>query len=251
MKHVLGIDIGGSGIKGALVDLKKGKFATDRLRIKTPKPATPDAVIDTVNQIVQHFDYTGPLGVGIPSVVLGGTVMSAANIDDGWIGYPGRKAIARATGCQTVLLNDADVAGVAEMRYGAGKGKNGTVMIFTLGTGVGSVMFVNGKLVPNLELGHIYMQSMKADAEEHMSNRIRENNDLSWEEWGRRLNSYFRYIEALFSPDLIIIGGGVSKKHEKFLRYIDIRADVVPAKLRNEAGIVGAAVAAVEDVEDV
>lgn len=246
MKHILGIDIGGSGIKGALVNLKKGKFATDRLRIETPQPATPKAVIQTVNKIVSHFDYQGPLGVGIPSVVLDGKMMSAANIDDGWIGYPGRKKMAKATGCDVVLLNDADVAGVAEMRYGAGKGKQGTVMIFTLGTGVGSVMFIDGKLVPNLELGHMYLKGMEIDAEEHMSNRIREEEDLDWETWGGRLNTYFQHIEALFSPDLIIIGGGVSKKHSHFLHYIDVRAKVVPAKLRNEAGIVGAAVAAVE-----
>jgi polyphosphate glucokinase len=246
MTHILGIDIGGSGIKGALVDLEKGAFATDRLRIDTPQPATPDAVIGTIKEIVSHFNYTGPLGVGIPSVVLNGTVMSAANIDDGWIGYPGQTAIAKATGCQTLLLNDGDVAGVAEMRYGAGKGHNGIVMIFTLGTGVGSVMFVNGKLVPNLELGHLYLRHMKADAENHMSARVREEQDLGWKKWGKRLNTYFQHIEMLFSPDLIIIGGGVSKKHDSFLHYIDVRAEVVPAKLRNEAGIVGAAVTAVE-----
>lgn len=248
MKQILGIDIGGSGIKGAMVDLEKGQFATDRLRIETPKPATPDAVIETVNEIVQHFDYSGPLGVGMPSVVLDGKVMSAANIDDGWIGFQGRKALTKATGCQTTLLNDADVAGIAEMRYGAGKGKKGAVMIFTLGTGVGSVMFMDGKLVPNFELGHIYMKGMKIDAENYMSSRIREEHDLSWKDWGKRLNSYFQYIEALFSPDLIIIGGGVSKKHEKYLHYVETRAEIVPAKLRNEAGIVGAAVAAVEGI---
>lgn len=246
MKNILGIDIGGSGIKGAMVDLKKGRFATDRLRIETPQPATPTAVIDTIKEIVDHFEYEGSLGVGIPSVVLDGIVMSAANIDDGWIGYPGRKKIAKATGCEVTLHNDADVAGVAEMRYGAGKAHRGTVMIFTLGTGVGSVMFVDGKLVPNLELGHIYMQDMKHDAENYMANRIREDEELSWDTWGKRLNEYFQYIESLFSPDLIIIGGGVSKKHEKYLHHIDVRAEVVPAKLRNEAGIVGAAVTAVE-----
>lgn len=246
MKHVLGIDIGGSGIKGAMVDLKKGKFATDRIRIDTPQPATPKAVIKTVNQIVKHFNYSGPLGVGIPSVVLNGVVKSAANIDNGWIGYPGQAEIAKATGCKTVLLNDADVAGVAEAKYGAGKGRKGAVMVFTLGTGVGSVMILDGKLIPNLELGHIYMRNMKVDAEDYMANRIREDEDLSWKQWGKRLNEYFQYIEALFSPDLIIIGGGVSKQHEKFLHFIDVRAEVVPAQLRNEAGIVGAAVTAVE-----
>lgn len=244
---VLGIDIGGSGIKGALVNVETGEMVTDRLRIPTPKPATPAAVIDTVCEIAAHFDYQGPMGVGIPSVVLDGVVMSAANIDDAWINFPGQKAISEATGCRVTLLNDADVAGIAEMRFGAGRGHNGVVMIFTLGTGIGSAMFVKGRLVPNLELGHIYMRNKKKDAEEYASDRIRKKKDLSWKKWGKRLNKYFQYIEGLFSPQLIIIGGGVSKKHKKFLKRVKTRAPVVPAKLRNEAGIIGAAVAAVTE----
>lgn len=244
---VLGIDIGGSGIKGALVNVETGEMVTDRLRIPTPKPATPAAVIDTVCEIVEHFDYQGPMGVGIPSVVLDGVVMSAANIDDAWINFPGKKALAEATGCEVTLLNDADVAGIAEMRFGAGRGHNGVVMIFTLGTGIGSAMFVKGRLVPNLELGHIYMRKKKKDAESYASDRIRKKKDLSWKKWGKRLNKYFRYIEGLFSPQLIIIGGGVSKKHKKYLKRIKTRAPVVPAELRNEAGIVGAALAAVTE----
>lgn len=243
---VLGIDIGGSGIKGALVNIKTGEMVTERLRIPTPQPATPKAVIKTVAKIIRRFKYEGPLGVGIPSVVIDGVVKSAANIDDGWIGYPGQTGIAQATNCPVTLLNDADVAAIAEMRFGAGRGHNEVVMVFTLGTGIGSAMFVNGRLVPNLELGHIYMRNRKRDAEDYASDRIRQEKELSWEQWGGRLNEYFQYIEALFSPQLIIIGGGVSKKYKRFLPYIDIRAEIVPAKFLNQAGIVGAALAAVQ-----
>ncbi len=241
---ILGIDIGGTGIKGALVDTETGEMMTDRLRIPTPQPATPKAVIKTVKKIVKHFDYAGPLGVGIPSVVIDGVVKSAANIDDGWIDYPGQKALAEAIRSPVTLLNDADVAAIAEMRFGAGHHHPGVVMIFTLGTGIGSAMFVNGRLVPNLELGHIFMRHQKKDAEEYASDRIRQEKELDWKQWGGRLNEYFQYIEALFSPQLIIIGGGVSKKHQKFLKYIDIRTEIVPAQLLNQAGIVGAALAA-------
>lgn len=245
---VLGIDIGGSGIKGALVNTERGEMSTDRIRISTPQPATPAAVIKTIKKIVKELDYSGPIGVGIPSVVIDGVVMSAANIDDEWIGYQGQQAIAEATGCPATLRNDADVAAIAEMKYGAGRGHEGVVMVFTLGTGIGSAMFVKGRLVPNLELGHIYMRNRKRDAEAHASDRARQEQELGWKRWGRRLNEYFQYIEALFSPQLIIIGGGVSKKHEKFLRYIETRAPVVPAQLRNQAGIIGAAVAAIEEI---
>jgi polyphosphate glucokinase len=245
--EILGIDIGGSGIKGALVDTETGEFTTERKRIRTPQPATPKAVIKTVKKIVDHFEYDGPIGVGIPSVVIDGVVKSAANIDDGWIGYPGQKALAEATGCPITLLNDADVAAIAERKFGAGHNHPGVVMVFTLGTGIGSAMFVNGRLVPNLELGHVFMRNQKEDAEEYATDRIRQNENLDWETWGKRLNEYFQYIETLFSPQLIIIGGGVSKKHKKFLKYIETTAEVVPAELLNQAGIVGAALAAVSD----
>lgn len=240
---ILGIDIGGSGIKGALVDTETGTFATDRLRIPTPKPARPTAVVKVVAQIVRHFDYEGPLGVGFPGVVVDGTVYTAANVHNDWINFPGAQAIAEATGCEVALRNDADVAGIAEMRFGAGKDTPGVVMIFTLGTGIGSVMFVDGRIVPNLELGHIYLPGHKIDAEDYTSDRARKRDDLSYRKWGARLNEYFQFIEFLFSPQVLIIGGGVSKKHEKFLKYINVRATLVPAKLRNQAGIVGAALA--------
>ncbi|MCP4415736.1 MAG: ROK family protein [Chloroflexi bacterium] len=242
----LGIDIGGSGIKGALVDTEKGKMVTDRLRILTPQPSKPQAVIGVLQQIVTHFNYNGPIGVGFPGIVVNGVVHSAANIDDDWLGFPGQQAIAKATGYAVTLANDADVAGVAEMRFGAGKGQSGVVMIFTLGTGIGSAMFVNGRLVPNTELGHLYLRNQKKDAENRAAERIREEKNLSWKAWGKRLDSYFKHIEFIFSPELIIIGGGVSKSHEEFLHYINIRTKIVPALLRNEAGIVGAAVLTAE-----
>lgn len=242
----LGIDIGGSGIKGALVDTEKGEMVTDRLRIPTPQPAKPEAVIGVLKQIVDHFEYSGPIGVGIPAIVINGVTWSAANIDDEWIGFPAQQMMAEVTGCPVTLANDADVAGVAVMRFGAGKDVPGTVMIFTLGTGIGSAVFVNGHLVPNTELGHVYLRGQKKDAENHAAERIREEKNLTWKQWGKRLNTYFQHIEFLFSPELIIIGGGVSKKHEEFLHFIKTRATIIPAELRNEAGIIGAAVLAAE-----
>lgn len=243
----LGIDIGGSGIKGALVDTQKGEMITDRYRIPTPRPATPEAVIATVNKIVQHFDYQGPIGVGFPGIVVDGHILSAVNIHPDWEDFAGDEAISEATGSPVIIGNDADVAGFAEMRYGAGQGSKETTMLFTLGTGIGSSMFVKGHCVPNLELGHLYLPGHKKDVEIYTSDRARKKLDLSWKKWGKRLNEYFNHIEFLFSPQLIIIGGGVSKKHKKFLKYIKVRAKVVPAKLRNEAGIIGAAAVAVTE----
>jgi polyphosphate glucokinase len=242
--QTLGIDIGGSGIKGALVDTSRGKMITDRYRIPTPRPATPKAVIATVKKIVKHFDYHGPVGVGFPGIVVDGLLLSAVNIHKEWENFAGEKAIAKAIGCPVIVRNDADVAGFAEMRYGAGRGSTDETMIFTLGTGIGSTMFVKGQCVPNLELGHLYLPHHKTDVETYASDRARKEFDLSWKEWGLRLSEYFNHIEFLFTPQRIIIGGGVSKKHDKFLKYIDVRAEVIPAKLLNEAGIIGAAAAA-------
>jgi len=240
----LGIDIGGSGIKGALVDTKRGEMITDRYRIPTPRPATPKAVIATIKKIIRHFDYQGPLGVGFPGIVVDGQILSAVNIHKDWEKFAGEKAIASATGSKVIVRNDADVAGFAEMRYGAGRDAKGGTMIFTLGTGIGSTMFVKGQCVPNLELGHLYLPHHTTDAERYTSDRARKELELSWKDWGKRLSEYFNHIEFLFSPQRIIIGGGVSKKHDKFLKYIDVRAEVIPAELLNEAGIIGAAAAA-------
>lgn len=245
--EIMGVDVGGSGIKGALVDIEKGELNTKRIRIKTPKPAEPKAVISTIKKLVQKFDYNGPLGVGFPAIVQDGIVLSAANVDDRWINYPGRKEIAKETRCQVTLLNDADAAGYAEMRFGAGRNRRGVVMIITLGTGIGSALFVNGRLVPNTELGHLYLPGHSTDAEEYASDRIRSAEDLGWKEWAERLNQYLHHLERLFTPNLFILGGGVSKKHKKFVPHLSVRAEVVAAQLRNEAGIVGAAMAATEE----
>ena len=243
--EILGIDVGGSGIKGALVDAENGDLITERIRIKTPQPAKPKAVIETIVELVRQFEYSGPLGVGFPAVVLDGVVMSAANVDYRWIHYHGEEAISQAVGGPVTLLNDADAAGIAEMTFGAGRGRGGVVMILTLGTGIGSALFIDGVLVPNTELGHIYMRNRKIDAEDYASDRIRSKKGLSWKDWAGRLDKYLHYLEALFSPNLFVLGGGVSKKHNKFIPRLTIRTEVVPAELLNEAGIVGAAMAAV------
>lgn len=240
--QILGIDIGGSGIKGALVDIEKGELVTERHRIPTPQPASPDAVGDVVAQIAQHFEWQGPIGCTFPAVVRHGVVYSAANVDQSWIGTDGQTLLHEKTGCPLVLLNDADAAGIAEMQFGAGKGHQGVVFIITLGTGIGSAIFVNGHLFPNTELGHLILDGM--DAEDWASDRVRKAEDLSWKKWSKRLNVYLDQLDALFSPDLFIIGGGVSKKHQKFIPRLEVRVPIVPAESRNEAGIIGAALAA-------
>ena len=239
---VLGIDIGGSGIKGALVDLAAGDFATDRVRIPTPEKSTPAALADVVAEIVAQFADQmgdGPIGVTVPAVVTHGVVRSAANIDDSWIDADAAELLRERLGRPVTVLNDADAAGVAEMQFGAGRGVSGTVLLATLGTGIGTALFVDGVLVPNTELGHLELDGH--DAESRAANSIRKNEDLSWEDWATRLQRYFAHVEALLWPDLIIIGGGVSKKAEKFLPLLDLRAKVIPAQLQNDAGIIGAA----------
>jgi len=240
--HPLGIDIGGSGVKGAPVDLTAGELAADRRRIDTPQPATPDAVADVVAQIAEHFaDETGnsPVGITIPGIVRHGVMHSAANIDKSWIGTDVQRLFGERLGRPVAVLNDADAAGVAEKRYGAAKDVPGTVFLATLGTGIGTALLVDGVLVPNCELGHLELDGH--DAETRAAASAREREKLSWEEWAARLQRYFAHIEMLFSPDLIVIGGGVSRKSHKFLPLLDLTAPIVPATLRNQAGIVGAA----------
>lgn len=241
--HILGIDIGGSGIKGAVVDIEKGEFVGERHRIPTPQPAKPQPVAAVVAEIVDHFAYSGPIGVTFPAIIHNGVAKSAANVDEDFIGTDVAHLIHEATGQSTVVLNDADAAGIAEMRFGAGKDRLGTVIILTLGTGIGSAIFRKGVLVPNSELGHIYL-SWGMEAEHYAAERIRGEEDLSWKEWGHRVNKVFQHIDFIFSPDALIVGGGVSKKYEKYFKYIDVSCDLVPAELRNQAGIIGAALAA-------
>jgi polyphosphate glucokinase len=240
--EILGIDIGGSGIKGAPVNIETGQLVTDRYRIPTPQPSVPDAVGDVVAKITRHFNWTGPIGCTFPAVVRHGITYTAANVDDAWIGTDGQTLLREKTGCPVLLLNDADAAGYAEMKLGAGHDRSGVVIVLTLGTGIGSAIFVDGRLVPNTEFGH--MEIRGKDAEDRASDRIRKGRDLSWKKWGQRVNEFLVRMEVLFSPDLFIIGGGVSKKHEKFFQYLDVKADIVPAETLNEAGIIGAALAA-------
>ncbi len=240
---MFGVDIGGTGIKGAPVDLDRGELAEERFKVLTPHPATPESVIDGVAEVVGHFGHSGPLGVTFPGVVVDGVTRTAANVDSGWVGVDARKLLSERLGRPVVILNDADAAGVAEMTFGAGRGRGGTVMLLTLGTGIGSALFVDGHLVPNTELGHLELHGH--DAEKRASVKAREDEDLSWEHWARRLKKYLAHVEMLFSPDLFVIGGGVSRKPEKFLPLIHgISAEIVPAELQNNAGIVGAAMAA-------
>ncbi|KOX21295.1 MULTISPECIES: polyphosphate--glucose phosphotransferase [unclassified Streptomyces] len=243
--NVFGVDIGGSGIKGAPVDLERGALTEERHKVLTPQPATPDGVAGCVAEVVAHFGWTGPVGVTFPGVVAGSTIRTAANVDKSWIGVDAGALIGeRVGGLPVTVLNDADAAGIAEMTFGAGRGRKGTVIMLTLGTGIGSALFVDGRLVPNTELGHLELKGH--DAEKRASTKAKEDEDLSWEHWAtKRVQKYLAHVEMLFSPELFIIGGGVSRKADKFLPLIeDIRAEIVPAELENNAGIVGAAMAA-------
>lgn len=240
--EILGIDIGGSGIKGAVVDTKNGILLTDRHRIETPQPATPEAVIETIIKLINEFDWKGRIGVGFPAAVRHDVVKTASNIDKTWIGINAAKKITKATNCPTHLVNDVDAAGYAEMKFGAGKEVEGTVIMVAAGTGIGTALFSEGVLFPNSELGFVQLNGMPG--EHYAANSIRESEDLSWEEWGKRFNEYLKRLEKLFWPDLFIIGGGVSKKFDKFENYLCTECEVVPAKLLNHAGIIGAALAA-------
>ena len=245
---VLGIDIGGSGIKGALVDIGAGRLAGERHRIDTPQPATPEGVGAVVAAIVEHFGYEGTVGITFPAVVRGGVTYTAANVDDAWIEFHAKEHFESVLGLEVTVLNDADAAGVAEVAFGAGRGVDGTLIVLTFGTGIGSAVFVNGELLPNTELGHIELNGR--EAEPWASDRARRDEGLSWKKWATRVDDYLNYLDRLLSPDLFILGGGVSKKADKFLDRISTRARVVPAELQNEAGIVGAAYAATHRFHD-
>lgn len=248
----LGIDFGGTGIKGAPVDLASGDFAVERVRIPTSQPATPDAVAAVFVELLAAFpEATGPVGVTVPGIVRHGVVGSAANIDDSWVGVDADALFSEATSREVHVVNDADAAGLAEVRYGAAAGRRGLVILTTLGTGIGSAMVHDGVLVPNSELGHLLVDGAiggaagAAVAEERASNRARESEDLSMEEWAARLTDYYRHLERLFSPDLFLVGGGISKRSEEFLPLLELDTEIIPATLRNKAGVVGAALHAV------
>ncbi|MCK6601761.1 MAG: ROK family protein [Bacteroidetes bacterium] len=240
---ILGVDVGGSGIKGALVNTETGSLITDRHRIPTPDPSTPHAVADAIHQLAKSFDYKGPIGVGFPSVIHNGIAKTASNIHKSWISTNARELFSLTTGCEVTVLNDADAAGLAEMTFGTGKDHRGTVLLVTIGTGIGTVLFVNGTMVPNLEMGHIFLHNGYF-GEKYASDAVRKAKDLSWSAWAKRMNVYLKTMEDLTWPDLIIIGGGVSKKQEKFFPQLKLRTPFVAAHFRNEAGIIGAALAA-------
>jgi polyphosphate glucokinase len=242
MTTILGIDIGGTGIKGAPVDLDKGTLAADRFRIPTPPGGSPGDVAKVVSEIVAHFDTTGPVGCTFPAVMQHGVALTAANVDKSWIGTDAQALFEGEVKRPFVVVNDADAAGIAEVEHGAGRDQPGTIVLITLGTGIGSALFTDGVLVANTEFGHLEIRGKAA--EQRASEKAREDHDLSWDKWAKRVNEVLAHIEALVCPDLFIVGGGVSKKSEKFLPLLEVRAKVVPAQLLNEAGIVGAAIAA-------
>ncbi len=243
--NIIGIDIGGSGIKGAPVDTSAGTLAAERLRIPTPSPSTPDAVAEVIGQILASFSATGgPVGITFPGVVKNGRVLTAANVDPLWAGFEAATFFSAKLGRPCSVMNDADAAGIAEMRFGAGRGIKGVVILLTLGTGIGSAVFLDGKLLPNTELGH--MEIRGKDAEARASERVREEKDLGWPEWAERVGEVIARYAFLFNPDLFIIGGGVSRKAEKFLPVVQgmVKVPVVPAQLQNQAGLIGASLVA-------
>lgn len=240
--EILGIDIGGSGIKGAPVDTEAGNLLAERYRIPTPDPAKPRAVAKVVKDIIDHFEWNGPVGCGFPAVVRDGVTLTAANIHPRWIAKQASALFEEVTGCQVSMINDADAAGLAEMKFGAGRDRKGVVLMITIGTGLGSALFTDGHLLPNTELGHLKIRGK--DAEQRASDAVRKAKDLSWKKWARRFDEYLHAVESLFWPDLIILGGGIVKQYEKFGPYLTVQTEVVPAQLMNEAGIIGAALAA-------
>lgn len=237
--EILGIDIGGSGVKGAIINVRTGKLVSERNRIQTPNPATPDAVAEVVKNLKEHFFWEGKIGCGFPAAIKNGEVCTASNIDKAWIGINVNKFFKKATKCKINVINDADAAGIAEMKFGAGKKAKGLMILITVGSGIGTAIFTGKKLVPNTELGHLILHGMIA--EHYVSDAVRKKENLSWQDWAFRFNEFLMEIERLLRPDLIIVGGGASKKADKYFKFLDIKTKIIPAKLLNEAGIIGAA----------
>ncbi len=240
--QILGIDIGGSGIKGAPVDTETGQLLAERIRIKTPKGGEPEPMAEVVKQIAQSFNWSGPIGIGFPAPIKSGVAMMAANVSEKWVGTNADALFTKVTGCDCTMINDADAAGLAEMTFGAGRGQPGTVIMITLGTGIGTAIFHRGHLLPNTEFGHLEVEG--EDAEFRASDAARQREELSWKKYAKRLNKYFTAMEKLFWPDLFIIGGGISKESEKYLPLLTIETPVVTAQMLNQAGIIGAALGA-------
>jgi len=249
MNAILGIDVGATGTKGAVVDPKTGKLLTEKIKIRTPDSKKPDDMIAVMNELVDAFEWKGkPVGIGFPAIIKDDRSWSASNIHKSWIGFRVREKISKALGCPVYVINDADAAGMAEIHFGQGKGKSGTVLLLTLGTGIGSALFINGILVPNTEFGQLYYKN--SITEHYASNSARKNKELSWEAFGKELNGVLEYIDFIFSPDLIILGGGISKKMENYEEHISDKINIVPAHNLNNAGIIGAAMAYARFVGD-
>jgi polyphosphate glucokinase len=236
---VLGIDVGASGIKGAIIDIRSGELLTERVRLETPQPAIPKAMAETFRTVVRMHNWKGTIGCGFPAIVKKGVAHSAANIHNDWIGTSIEKLFSEVSGCHVHALNDADAAGIAEMQFGLGKGKDGVVLLITIGSGLGTALFTDGRLVPNTEFGHLLLNGKVA--EHYASNSVRKVENLEWDVWGHRFNEYLHHIERLLSPDYIILGGGISKRFEEYAHYLDVKTPVSPALLYNNAGAVGAA----------
>ena len=242
MKKVLGIDVGATGTKGAIVDLEKGILVSERVKYKTPDSKKPADMIKVIKQFIDEFDWEGkPVGVGFPAIIKDGKSWSASNIDDSWISFPVKQELKKALKCPVYIINDADAAGIAEMKFGQGKSVKGTVILLTLGTGIGSALFIDGKLVPNTEFGNLHYKD--SITEHYASNSARKNKELSWEEFGQELNEVLEHINFIFSPNLLILGGGISKRLELYDEFISDKINLVPAKNLNNAGIIGAAMA--------
>lgn len=242
---LLGIDVGGSGIKGGLVDVSKGELVSERFRLATPQPATPKAMAKTFAAVVEHFDYKGAIGCGFPAIIKKGVAHSAANIDKKWINTNAAGLFSEASGCKVTVVNDADAAGLASSYFGLGKGRKDVVLFLTIGSGIGSALFMGGKLIPNTELGHVYLKGQDEIAEKFAADSARKREGLSWEDWGERFNVYLRHIDRLLSPDLVILGGGASKHFAKYEACLKVAAQVEPSHMKNMAGIIGAAVCAI------
>jgi len=243
--EVLGIDVGGSGIKAAIVDIASGELITERHKISTPEGGKPEAIVKIIDEMISHFEFSGkPIGIGFPAVIMNGKTLTASNIDKSWIGFPVQSYIKEQTGNLVQVINDADAAGLAEIKYGKGKGVKGTVMLLTLGTGIGSAIFKDGKILHNTELGHILYDG--DIAEKAVSNSARKKYDMKWKEYGTKLGDFLTYINRLFYPDLIILGGGISKKFDSYSEFFPSNLNITPASQFNNAGIIGAALSAVE-----
>ena len=238
--EILGIDIGGSGIKAAIVDINKGEFITDRVRIPTPQPAKPENISEIIDQIVDSFNWQGPVGVSFPTVIKNGKAMHYGNLDKSWKGTQIDNLFEKQTKNNFYVVNDADAAAMAVMKYGTGKGRKGLVIVVTIGTGIGSGVFFNGELLQNFELGRIY--GRKGDImESFASDAARKRKDYSYKDWAKRFNFFLKHVEDTMHPEIFIIGGGISKKLDRFEKYLDVETPVIAAELKNDAGIIGAA----------